>query len=245
MLALLLLLATPQPGPVCDAVWHDSVRNRDVPVRIRMPGGTGKAPVILFSHGLGGTVQAGTVWGEAWAEAGFVVIHLQHPGSDGPAVRAVGFRGAMGAEQLIARGAALADTRIDAAIAFSPSPPTQPGVSDAAAFGAISIPFFSITGTLDEVPALTAVTPADRQRPFAAMPTGGKYLLVMDGANHAAFGGQHYAYRGPAPDSHVEPIIIRLTTLFWRWTLGGDLAARAELDRGAATIGPKDRFEVR
>ncbi|EIZ80000.1 putative dienelactone hydrolase [Novosphingobium sp. Rr 2-17] len=69
-------------GPVCDAVWHDSARNRDIPIRIRMPQGSAKAPVILFSHGLGGSLDGGTLWGQAWADAGFVVIHLQHPGSD-------------------------------------------------------------------------------------------------------------------------------------------------------------------
>jgi predicted dienelactone hydrolase len=69
-------------GPVCDAVWHDTARNRDVPVRIRMPGGGAKAPLILFSHGLGGSLDGGKLWAQAWADAGFVVIHLQHPGSD-------------------------------------------------------------------------------------------------------------------------------------------------------------------
>jgi predicted dienelactone hydrolase len=45
--------------------------------------------VVLFSHGLGGTREGGQVWGEAWAAAGFVVLHLQHAGSDLAAVRAV------------------------------------------------------------------------------------------------------------------------------------------------------------
>ena len=34
-------------------------------------------PVVLFSHGLGGTRDGGAVWGEAWAAADFVVVHLQ------------------------------------------------------------------------------------------------------------------------------------------------------------------------
>ncbi|MCW3836268.1 alpha/beta hydrolase family protein [Sphingomonas canadensis] len=91
------------PGPVCDAKWHDAARDRDMPVRIRMPAGTGKAPVILFSHGLGGSVEAGRVWAEVWAQAGFVVIHLQHPGSDREAVRSQGLRGSMAPAQLVAR----------------------------------------------------------------------------------------------------------------------------------------------
>jgi predicted dienelactone hydrolase len=86
VIAALLASAAPgtamAAGPVCDAVWHDSVRNRDVPVRIRMPDGKAKAPLILFSHGLGGSLDGGTLWGQAWADAGFVVVHLQHPGSD-------------------------------------------------------------------------------------------------------------------------------------------------------------------
>ncbi|WP_375286431.1 alpha/beta hydrolase family protein [Sphingomonas sp.] len=69
-------------GRVCDAVWHDATRGRDVPVRIRMPEGKERAPLILFSHGLGGSLDGGTLWARAWADAGFVVVHLQHPGSD-------------------------------------------------------------------------------------------------------------------------------------------------------------------
>lgn len=69
-------------GRVCDAVWHDTARGRDVPVRILMPDGTGRAPLILFSHGLGGSLDGGSLWTQAWADAGFIVIHLQHPGSD-------------------------------------------------------------------------------------------------------------------------------------------------------------------
>jgi predicted dienelactone hydrolase len=38
--------------------------------------------VILFSHGLGGSVEAGTLFARDWAKAGFLVIHVQHPGSD-------------------------------------------------------------------------------------------------------------------------------------------------------------------
>jgi predicted dienelactone hydrolase len=68
-------------------------------------------PVIVYSHGLGGSRTGGDVWGNAWAAAGFVVLHLQHAGSDIDAVRSVatGFRDraalrSLGsAEQLLAR----------------------------------------------------------------------------------------------------------------------------------------------
>ena len=98
---------------VCDAVWRDAARDRDVPVRIRIPDGTGKVPVILFSHGLGGSVDAGTTWAEAWSRDGFAVVHVQHPGSDasiwrnerGVAARMAAMRAAMNGEQLMARAA--------------------------------------------------------------------------------------------------------------------------------------------
>jgi predicted dienelactone hydrolase len=99
-----------------DETWTDSRRQRDVPVRIRWPANTfpvpaGGHPVVLFSHGLGGTRDGGSVWGEAWVAAGFVVVHLQHPGSDLAAVRAVadsfadraGLRRAASPQQLLAR----------------------------------------------------------------------------------------------------------------------------------------------
>lgn len=65
------------------ADWRDARRARAVPVKILAPAGEGEAlPVILFSHGLGGSREGGTEWGMHWAENGFVVVHLQHPGSD-------------------------------------------------------------------------------------------------------------------------------------------------------------------
>lgn len=99
-----------------DDIWQDSRRQREVPVRIRWPSDAlpvpaGGWPVVLFSHGLGGTRAGGEVWGQAWAAAGYVVVHLQHAGSDLDAVRqaASSFsdRAALGrlgnAKQLLAR----------------------------------------------------------------------------------------------------------------------------------------------
>ena len=85
-----------QPNPsgthVIDETWTDASRQRTVPVKLRWPDQAlhgGIRPVVMFSHGLGGTREGGEVWGEAWVAAGFVVVHLQHPGSDLPALRAV------------------------------------------------------------------------------------------------------------------------------------------------------------
>jgi len=78
-------------GTGVDETWRDAARKREVPVKLRWPDAAahpGPRPVVLFSHGLGGTREGGAIWGEAWAAAGFVVLHLQHAGSDLAAVRA-------------------------------------------------------------------------------------------------------------------------------------------------------------
>ncbi len=62
--------------------WRDAARDRALPVRLRLPAGTGPAPVVLVSHGLGGSRDGLSYLGRALAQAGFVVVHAQHPGSD-------------------------------------------------------------------------------------------------------------------------------------------------------------------
>ncbi len=86
---------------VSDEAWRDAARNRTVPVKIRVPATPGPWPVVMFSHGLGGSRESGAAWGEAWAAAGYLVLHLQHPGSDTGALRNV--RNSSTPEQLLAR----------------------------------------------------------------------------------------------------------------------------------------------
>ena len=97
-----------------DDIWQDLRRQRAVPVRVRWPQGvapTGGWPVVMYSHGLGGSRAGGQLWGQAWTDAGFVVLHLQHRGSDLDAVREMGggfrnrtaLRSLAGADQLSAR----------------------------------------------------------------------------------------------------------------------------------------------
>lgn len=62
--------------------WHDARRDRDVPVKIYYPKVAGQHPVIIFSHGLGGSRDGYQYIGEWWAGCGYVVVHPQHAGSD-------------------------------------------------------------------------------------------------------------------------------------------------------------------
>jgi dienelactone hydrolase len=63
--------------------WTDSARNRKVPVKIYYPQkGPGPFPVIVFSHGLGGSRENYEYLGRHWAGHGYVSVHVQHLGSD-------------------------------------------------------------------------------------------------------------------------------------------------------------------
>ena len=63
--------------------WRDERRMRDVPVKIYLPKDAGRpSPVILFSHGLGGSREGYSYLGRHWASHGYASVHLQHIGSD-------------------------------------------------------------------------------------------------------------------------------------------------------------------
>ena len=70
-----------QPQPL-DLTINDMERQREIPIRIYMPAGQMPAPVILFSHGLGGSRQGNSFMGRHWAARGYVAVFVQHPGSD-------------------------------------------------------------------------------------------------------------------------------------------------------------------
>jgi len=86
--------------------FRDQSRLRDIPWRLRLPEGNGPVPLVVFSHGLGGSLDGGTEWAQAWAEAGIGTLHLQHAGSDRAIWRGglQGVKAAASAEQLIERG---------------------------------------------------------------------------------------------------------------------------------------------
>jgi predicted dienelactone hydrolase len=62
--------------------WTNQASGRVVPFRARVPEGEGKRPTVIVSHGLGGSLDAMEYLGEHWARQGYLVVHLQHPGSD-------------------------------------------------------------------------------------------------------------------------------------------------------------------
>ncbi len=89
---------------VQNEVWPDAARSRDIPALLRWPQGKPQG-VVVYSHGLGGKKEGGDYWGHAWATAGLLVVHLQHPGSDAASLKGglTALRKASQPEQLIAR----------------------------------------------------------------------------------------------------------------------------------------------
>jgi predicted dienelactone hydrolase len=62
--------------------WFDGARQRAVPVRLYWPEGAERVPLVVFSHGIGGSRQGYSYLGEYFAANGMASLHLQHVGSD-------------------------------------------------------------------------------------------------------------------------------------------------------------------
>ena len=277
----------------------DTNRKRTIPLRIYLGPRKALSPLLLFSHGLGGSRKNNEFLGQHWAARNYVCVFLQHPGSDeavwqgkpraeilsamkraasgenfqlrvqdvrvvldqlekwnqevGHALHQrinlnlVGMSGhsfgavttqAVSGQSFPIVGQAFTDTRIKAACLFSPSGPAARGTQTEAAkqaFGAVKIPWLIMTGTKDTSPRL-GVDVASRLAVFPALPAGGKYEVVLEGAQHSAFSaralpgeeGLREANTMRNPNHHR--VMLAVTTAYWDAWLQGDEAARNWLD---------------
>lgn len=293
--------AEPKPAWV-DLKVEDESRDREIPLRVFLPPETETAPVVLVSHGLGGSREGSNYLGRHWAARGYAVVFLQHPGSDaeiwqeapllqrrakleqaagvqnfmlrvqdvtatldrlerwneadghelagrldlervamsGHSFGAVTTQAVSG--QSFALGGKLTDDRIKAAIALSPSMPRRG--DPAQAFGSVAIPWLLMTGTKDEA-AIGGATVASRQQVYPALPPGGKYELVLDGAEHSAFTDRALPGDREPRNANHHRAILAISTAFWDAWLRGDAAARAWLDGAGPTsvLEKKDRWQ--
>ena len=281
-----------------DLTVRDAARDRDIPIRVYLPAEKGPEPVILFSHGLGGSRSGSAFLGEHWAERGYVAVFLQHPGSDDslwrgkplaermramnraaslenfnlrvqdvPAVLdqlerwnadrssvlagrldlgRIGMSGhsfgavtteAVSGETLPGVGQRYTDSRINAAIAFSPSPPKAGRVESA--FGSVRIPWMLMTGTKDVAP-IGDVDVASRLKVYPALRGAPRYEVVLDKAEHSVFTDRPLpGDREPRNPNHHR-VILALSTAFWDAYLRGDAVARAWLNGN----GPRSVLET-
>jgi predicted dienelactone hydrolase len=284
----LAVTARQRPEPL-DLTFTDAARKRELPIRVYLPAETTTAPVVLFSHGLGGSREGSAYLGKHWAARGYVAVFLQHPGSDvsvwkgKPPTEVLGsLKKALNLENLLLRvkdvpavldqlqrwnqqsghalygrldmgrvgmsghsfgavtteavsgqaapggKAVFTDPRIKAAIIFSPSSPAVG--SPQAAFGKVQVPWMLMTGTKDLVPQLTKTDMKSRLAVFAALPPGGKYELVLDGAEHSAFTERPLPGDTEKRNPNHHRVILALSTAFWDAWLRDDPAAKAWLD---------------
>lgn len=76
---------------VLDLDWQDAQRQRPVPVRLYLPDvesgptpsdATARVPLVVFSHGIGGSRRGYSYLGQNFARQGVASLHVQHVGSD-------------------------------------------------------------------------------------------------------------------------------------------------------------------
>jgi predicted dienelactone hydrolase len=68
-----LAVADGQPR-VLDLVVSDRDRAREIPLRVSLPLDGSPAPVVLFSHGLGGSREGNAYLGTHWALRGYAAV---------------------------------------------------------------------------------------------------------------------------------------------------------------------------
>ena len=286
-----------QPVQHIDLTMHDQTRNRHIPLRIYLPSNTDSSPIVLFSHGLGGTRKGCSYLGNHWASRGYVSVFLQHQGSDDsvwkdrPArlrmaemrkaaspqnflsrvedveavldqitvwnqmaghelhrrldLTRVGMSGhsfgarttqAVSGQSYNLRGVQITDARIRAAVILSPSNPRRGDPADA--FGSVRIPWMLMTGTKDVSP-IGGVGLASRLGVYPHLPAGGKYELVLHGAEHSAFTDRPLPGDTRTRNPNHHRAIIALSTAFWDAYLREENTALAWLE-GA---GPRSVLE--
>jgi predicted dienelactone hydrolase len=65
-----------------DLLIDDTRRDRKIPLRVYLPESSIAAPVVLFSHGLGGSKDNNPYLGNHWAARSYIAVFMQHIGSD-------------------------------------------------------------------------------------------------------------------------------------------------------------------
>lgn len=133
------------------------------------------------------------------------------------------------------------DPRIKAAIYLSPTPPRK-GLDPSMVFGAIKIPGLHLTGTLDDSP-VNNTKAEERRIAFDNITKSDQYLVIIEGANHMAFGGGR---GGRAGDKTTQEIVERTSTEFLDAYLKHDQKAKAWLSTTAPTfIKPHGTYEFK
>ncbi len=284
-------LATDKASPEQkDLTIEEAKRSREIPIRVYLPADNAAAPVVLFSHGLGGNREGSAFLGKHWAKRGYVAVFLQHPGSDDNvwkdlpvAQRMAALKRAAGLKDFLLRvqdvpvvldqlevwnkdtthafagrfdlnrvgmsghsfgavttqavsgqvaplGKGFTDSRIQAAVIMSPSGPANGNTKQA--FGSVKIPWMLLTGTKDSNP-INGADAKTRLTVFPDLAPGSKYQLVLDNAEHSAFGDRALPGETERRNPNHHRAMLAVTTAFWDAYLRQDKEARQWLDSDA------------
>ena len=129
-------------------------------------------PLVVFSHGIGGSRRGYSYLGQHWASHGVASLHLQHIGSD----RNVWFGNPLG---MIGR--------LQAAIVLS-APPFYGEPDPATILAPVTVPTLHVTATGDVIRIPGYYSGAeDRVAVFEATGSAAKALAVFDGGSHSMF----------------------------------------------------------
>jgi predicted dienelactone hydrolase len=126
-------------------------------------------------------------------------------------------------------GKGVADSRVKAILALSPAGPDQGGLTKES-FKGLKLPVMTMTGSND--------TTGDKQdaawkkQAFELAPEGGKYHIVIEGANNNSFTAPRRSWGRGGGDQPTDPTFdwVKTSTLqFWNATLKADEAAKTWL----------------
>jgi predicted dienelactone hydrolase len=76
-----LAVSAATTAPPIDLSVRDPARSREMALRVYLPAANDPAPVVLFSHGLGGARSGSVYLGQHWSARGYAAVFLQPPGS--------------------------------------------------------------------------------------------------------------------------------------------------------------------
>jgi predicted dienelactone hydrolase len=136
------------------------------------------------------------------------------------------------------------DSRIKAAIIFSPSSPRRGDPKRA--FGDVKISWMLMTGTKD-VALIGHADLQSRLAVFPALPPGGKYELVLYKAEHSAFADRALPGDSEKRNPNHHRVILALSTAFWDAWLSDNAAAGAWLqgDGPRSVLEKDDRWQTK
>ena len=164
-------------------------------------------------------------WNQAEDHELYSRLDLQRVGMSGHSFGAQTTQAVSG-QSLPLGGQRLTDARIKATIAFSPNAPQR--ADPKTAFGSVKIPWLLMTGTNDTSPVGNA-TVESRLAVFPALPSGDKYELVLNKAEHSAFGDRSLPGEREQRNPNHHRVILALSTAFWDAYLRGDTTAKSWL----------------